>query len=130
MLISYASSRRVLYLAWTVCLAIAMCSRISLADDATTISTYNQAARPFLKTYCFGCHGEDEQSSKIRFDEYERLTLDDVGLWRLALESVEQGEMPPEHEDQPTDEEREAFVQWLRLSLLAPELASRCLLIT
>ena len=106
-----------------LCIAFLFTGVSSLAAESTQLASFDKTARPFLKSYCFGCHGEDEQSSKIHFDEFTHLTPNDTELWRLVLESVEQGEMPPEDEEQPTSEERAAFVQWLRTSLLAPELA-------
>jgi mono/diheme cytochrome c family protein len=87
-------------------------------------ATYDNAARPFLEAYCFSCHGPDTQKSKVRFDQFTGLTLEDAELWRLAMESVEFGEMPPKGEPKPTDDERAAFVSWVKAQLNAPQLAA------
>ncbi len=101
-------------LAWT---------NINFASAPASTASYEQSARPFLKQYCFSCHGPEEQKSDVRFDQFKHLTRDDAELWRLALESIESEEMPPEDEPQPSAEERQTFVQWLRGQLVTPELA-------
>ena len=76
--------------------------------------------QPFLKAHCFSCHGPEKQKSKVRFDQFTELALDDADFWRLTLESVQFEEMPPADQPQPTDLERERFVQWLQNALEKP----------
>ena len=96
---------------------------IATATTGIALENYEQKARPFLEKHCFSCHGPDKQKGKVRFDQFTGLTEENTELWRLALESVKLGEMPPEDEPQPSGRERQTFVHWLGEGLLDPELA-------
>jgi hypothetical protein len=87
------------------------------------------AAEPFedfLKSHCITCHGSEEEKGDIRFDLLSRDFK--AGLdshhWAEALDKVNSGEMPPEDEPQPTEDEIEAFVTTLD-SLLQEGRAAR-----
>jgi len=66
----------------------------------------------FLKKHCIACHGLEEEKGDIRFDLLSRDFK--AGLdshhWAEALDKVNSGEMPPEDEPQPTQDEIAAFV--------------------
>ncbi|MGB0767820.1 MAG: DUF1588 domain-containing protein [Phycisphaeraceae bacterium] len=67
-----------------------------------------------LETYCFSCHGPDEQKGSVRFDQLE--TTDPVQLQTLfgdAKEVVEWEDMPPAKSKQPSEAERAALIRWL-----------------
>ena len=73
------------------------------------------AAEPFeafLKKHCVRCHGSQKEEGDIRID---RLSRDfkagvDTHHWAEALDKVNSGEMPPEDEPQPTQDEIAEFV--------------------
>ena len=87
------------------------------------------AAEPFeafLKKHCIRCHGPQKEEGDIRID---RLSRDfkaglDSHHWAEALDKVNSGEMPPEDEPQPTQDEVAAFVTRLD-SLLKEGRAAR-----
>ena len=87
------------------------------------------AAEPFeafLKKHCVRCHGAQKEEGDIRID---RLSRDfkagvDSHHWAEALDKVNSGEMPPEDEPQPTQDEIAAFVARLD-SLLKEGRAAR-----
>lgn len=68
--------------------------------DASSIST--------LQEYCFRCHGSEKAKADVNLKALT--TSDAIGVgfktWELVLEMLEAGEMPPEDEAQPTNEER------------------------
>ena len=73
----------------------------------------------FLKKHCVRCHGPQKEEGDIRID---RLSRDfklgaDTHHWAEALDKVNSGEMPPEDEPQPTQDEIAAFVSMLDLLL-------------
>ncbi len=78
------------------------------------------AAEPFeafLKKHCVRCHGAQKEEGDIRID---RLSRDfkagvDTHHWAEALDKVNSGEMPPEDEPQPTQDEIAEFVTSLNL---------------
>ena len=87
------------------------------------------AAEPFeafLKKHCVRCHGPQKEEGDIRID---RLSRDfkagvDSHHWAEALDKLNSGEMPPEDEPQPTQDEIAAFVARLD-SLLKEGRAAR-----
>ena len=87
------------------------------------------AAEPFeafLKKHCVRCHGPQDEEGDIRID---RLSRDfKAGLnshhWAEVLDKLNSGEMPPEDEPQPTQDEIAGFVARLD-SLLKEGRAAR-----
>jgi hypothetical protein len=63
--------------------------------------------RPFLKTYCFSCHGEEKQKGDRRFDTLASELADDDNLikWQDILDLLNLGDMPPEEADLHPDED-------------------------
>ncbi len=86
------------------------------------MATSASAAGPFegfLKKHCVRCHGPQKEEGDIRID---RLSRDfkagvDSHHWAEALDKVNSGEMPPEDEPQPTQDEIASFVSKLDLLL-------------
>ena len=79
-----------------------------------TVSPVSASERfeAFLGTHCAGCHGPDKEKGDLRFDQLSRdfRLGKDSHLWAEALEKVNSGEMPPEDETQPEQEEIAGFV--------------------
>src|SRR6476661_8609202 len=76
----------------------------------------------FLETHCYDCHGDDVQKGGLRLDTLGRNfnNRDDAQAWEEVYQRVATGEMPPpKHKRQPAPDERSAFVDSLRTSLLA-----------
>ena len=64
--------------------------------------------KPFLKQYCYKCHGPDKQKADRRFDVLPA-RIDDFKQqeqWQEILDQLNLGEMPPEDERQPSEKER------------------------
>ena len=89
----------------------------------STIAAHSvSAAEPlevFLKKHCVRCHGPQQEEGDIRID---RLSRDfkagvDTHHWAEALDKINSGEMPPEDEPQPTQDEIAAFVMNLNSRL-------------
>jgi len=73
------------------------------------------ALRPFLKEYCFECHGAEKQKGDYRFDTLE----DDLGdlmtleKWQAILDQLNLGEMPPKKAAQPPFDETAKVIEGL-----------------
>ncbi|MBM84322.1 MAG: hypothetical protein CMJ78_27515 [Planctomycetaceae bacterium] len=70
--------------------------------------------RPLLTKYCQQCHGEEDQSARIRFDQIRGYQANDQHLWTMVHEALVDGEMPPEDAAQPTATEKQQLLQWIR----------------
>ena len=76
----------------------------------TVIASRIQAAQSpddFLNKYCLRCHGPEKQERELRIDQLSRdfKSATDTHLWAEILERINSGEMPPETEPQPAQEE-------------------------
>ncbi|QDU98964.1 DUF1592 domain-containing protein [Lignipirellula cremea] len=69
----------------------------------------------FLQQHCVRCHGPQKQEGDVRIDQLSRDFKDaaDSHHWAEIIERVNAGEMPPEKEPQPTQDEIAAFVMSL-----------------
>lgn len=74
-----------------------------------------ETVRPFLKQYCYECHGATEQYGERRFDELKPVISADSQLvdYQDILDQLNLGEMPPSDELQPSNEQRQAIVDIL-----------------
>lgn len=93
---------------------------------SVSISSAAEPFEAFLKKHCVRCHSSQKEEGDIRID---RLSRDfkggvDTHHWAEALDKVNSGEMPPEDEPQPTQDEITAFVTNLN-SLLKEGRAAR-----
>jgi mono/diheme cytochrome c family protein len=80
---------------------------------------FESGIKPFFETNCVSCHGPEKKKGKVVLH-----TLDgglsgagNLELWQSILDMVEGGEMPPDDEPQPADEERAAVVKWIEAEL-------------
>lgn len=76
------------------------------------------AAEPvdaFLNKYCIRCHGPEKVERDLRIDTLSRNfeSGGDVHLWGEIVERINAGEMPPQDEPQPTEDEIAAVVEQL-----------------
>ncbi|MGB8166854.1 MAG: DUF1592 domain-containing protein [Chthoniobacteraceae bacterium] len=107
-------------------------SPAAAADDrdfaqlqAETKETFQKQVAPFVKTYCAGCHGDKKMKGGITFSPALKNpgTSSSAKKWKQALANVKAHDMPPDDLDkQPTDEEREAFMDWVgKIRYLSPK---------
>jgi hypothetical protein len=85
-------------------------------DDPPLEHRFETVVRPFLKTYCVGCHGAEKPKAKLDLSSYTAVptVLKDHRVWDVVLERLEAEEMPPdEAKRQPTPHERRAVVEWI-----------------
>ena len=75
---------------------------------------FESDVRPVLEKYCVRCHGKDKVKGDIDFtlvatkaDVEERFDW-----WESVVERLQESEMPPEDEAQPSDEEKEVIYRW------------------
>jgi hypothetical protein len=77
--------------------------------------------KPFLKQNCIRCHGEKKQKGKLALHEapFDFAKTETSDLWLKILEQLTTGDMPPpDEEEQPSDLERNAIIDWIDKQLL------------
>src|SRR3954464_13674667 len=102
--------------------ALPMPCRAEPSDDkdfpalqAETRKTFKERVTPFVKTYCFECHGDKKMKGGINFAPGLKKPGDPAASkkWKQALANVKAHDMPPDDfEKQPTDAERQMFIDW------------------
>lgn len=79
---------------------------------ATKTSKADEPFEAFLTQHCLRCHGPDADEGGLRVDQLSRdfKSGADSHLWAEVIGRINAGEMPPEDEPQPTQDEISAFV--------------------
>ncbi|MBT3481866.1 MAG: DUF1588 domain-containing protein [Opitutales bacterium] len=101
-------------------LLIATLATVSLtANDGSLISDTHYE---LLNSYCLNCHDEEEMEGDVNLDRdsIDWSKKEERSLWLDALSMLQEGLMPPEEEkdeDQPSEAERAALIDWLDASL-------------
>ncbi len=84
-------------------------------------SVYSAEVDPmhFLETYCIACHGGEKQKGKRRFDhlDLEITDFEKVEHWQEIVDQLNLYDMPPEDEPQPSDEQRDAMIDFVTAKL-------------
>ncbi len=95
------------------------------ALQAETKKTFEEKVTPFVQTYCFQCHGSKKMKGGINFAPGLKNPGNPAARkrWKQALANVKTHDMPPDDvEKQPTDEERQMFMDWVgKVRYLSPK---------
>lgn len=85
------------------------CGEVARADQSLS------SHQPFLKQYCFECHGAKKQKGDYRYDTLgTNLTdLNTLEIWQGILDQLNLGEMPPKKKTQPPTEETAKVIESL-----------------
>ncbi len=98
--------------------------------DLTPLQTqvkksFKDVVTPFVKKYCQECHSSRRSKAGINYEVALKNPADPASnrRWQQAFANVKAHDMPPEDADeQPTDEERQKFLDWIgQLKYLSPK---------
>ncbi|MDA0350275.1 MAG: DUF1587 domain-containing protein, partial [Verrucomicrobia bacterium] len=80
-----------------------------------SLDVFRKEIEPVLKETCYKCHGEKKQKGDFRIDTLnpDLFRGGDVNWWLDVMDVVTNGEMPPEDEEEMTDEDRSTVIEWL-----------------
>ncbi len=107
-------------LAASICFGTLSRAALSSSDEASEGSAlaYETQVKPFFETYCNSCHGEKQKADlDLRIYEEATSASENRDVFRLILQNIEDRAMPPEHKPQPTPDERNATVEWIKTEL-------------
>ncbi|HEY2106056.1 MAG TPA: DUF1592 domain-containing protein, partial [Candidatus Binataceae bacterium] len=78
--------------------------------------TLAKTVRPFLTSYCIGCHGGAAPAAQFDLGSYSTMTAvtRDYPRWNLVLEKLAAREMPPKAAPQPADAARQEVIEWVQ----------------
>ena len=79
-----------------------------------------ESAIAFVKTHCVECHQGEEAESGLDLASFQ--SSHDIALaiesWNQIAQRTHDRQMPPESQDQPDDSTRDAFVAWVKQTIL------------
>ena len=80
---------------------------------------FTQTVRPFLASYCIGCHSGAAPAGQLDLKQYSSVSsvVRDFPRWNLVVEKLTAGQMPPKPVPQPSPENRQAIIDWVRAAL-------------
>lgn len=108
-----------------VCLALTLAaaerSLAATIDDAdarraAAVKTFQTQVTPFIKTYCFECHGGNHRKGGVSFAFAVNRpeSIEFRKNWQLAVANVKAHDMPPEDAaKQPPEADRQKFAGWM-----------------
>src|SRR5262245_50656900 len=93
----------------------AQTSNYTAPGDTDLARTFNQTIRPFVTSYCTGCHSGPEPSASFDLQRYETMesVVDDFAHWELVQRKLTAKEMPPTSMKQPSEELRQKVIEWI-----------------
>ena len=105
------------FLSGLVVLASIAMPRMQAAGAGSDLERrFAQTVRPFLNTYCIGCHGGSEPAAHFNLSVYS--TADAVirndAQWERVLDRLISGQMPPKPVKQPPAADRQGVVDWIQ----------------
>ena len=88
-------------------------------EEKPQVSAKDHKAYALIEQHCFRCHNAKKKKGKIDLASFASVSppLKNVKLWRHALNMAEDRTMPPEGKKQPTEEERQEIITWLKGNL-------------
>src|SRR5262245_42431908 len=78
--------------------------------------SFEASIRPFLQTYCAGCHSGSQPAAGFDLTAYATrdAVVRDQRRWNLVLTRLKAGEMPPaQSRQQPTVALRQSVIDWI-----------------
>ncbi|MDB4265396.1 DUF1587 domain-containing protein, partial [bacterium] len=97
-----------------------LCRHLSLIAALTTASSafgkevhFPEKHAPFIEKYCFECHDAFSEEGEVNLEDipYQITTIKDAELWQKVLNAMNSGDMPPDDEPQPANQEKADFLQ-------------------
>jgi len=89
--------------------------------DADPDRGFIQTVRPFLDTYCTGCHGGAKPAAQFDLKQYAsaQSVVDDFSRWNRVVARLSAREMPPKSARQPPDQARQQILDWIKTTWAA-----------
>ena len=97
-------------------LAVSASSRQAAPRAAAPPDAFDTTIKPFLQTYCYGCHSGQQPAAGFDLTAYATpdSIVNDQWHWSLVATRLKAGEMPPRQaRQQPTAPQRQAVVDWI-----------------
>ncbi|MEX2261035.1 MAG: DUF1587 domain-containing protein, partial [Bryobacteraceae bacterium] len=93
-----------------------LCMCAAEAANSDLERGFARTVRPFLASYCIGCHGGATPAAQFDIRPYTTMAavIRDYAHWNLVLEKLTAGEMPPKPAKQPPADTRRKTIDWIQ----------------
>lgn len=94
-------------------------SEVPVPDRSSSEKGLFEAASPLFKEFCFKCHSDEKTKAHLNLERL-RSEPDFAGhfkMWEKVATMLEEKEMPPEDEPQPSDPQRRELIRSVRGAL-------------
>jgi mono/diheme cytochrome c family protein len=95
---------------------------VQAADEvAAGADVFAGEIQPLLAKHCYRCHGGAEPKGELPLDTHRAAAnlVRDRKIWQAVAERLRDGDMPPDGEPRPTDDQIQRMVSWLEDQLAA-----------
>jgi mono/diheme cytochrome c family protein len=92
----------------------------ALAEEAAKNPLdFDRSIGGLFRTHCYRCHNDEKRKGDVNLarDENPRMIARNRKLWLTVQEVLEQEQMPPKKEKQPTPEQRKNLIEFLKKTL-------------
>ncbi|EDM28498.1 hypothetical protein LNTAR_11296 [Lentisphaera araneosa HTCC2155] len=85
------------------------------------IKGVDEKVQPFLTQYCLDCHNNSKDKGELNLEELNgfHTNADTLEMWHDIYDQIKEGEMPPEEENQPSEQERKSMMAWIQKQMVA-----------
>ena len=101
----------------TICFGLVLTS-VTFANEVgePDLASYESTIAPFIQRYCINCHDELEAKGNLSLEEVDPNLIngDHTEVWRMVEDQIYFNEMPPKNKRQPSKDERDAVLTWLK----------------
>src|SRR5215204_4138064 len=90
-----------------------------LAPRAWAADDFASGIRPLLNEYCLKCHSTAKQKGDLDLEVFSSLDVvkKHPSVWQKVIEQLNDAEMPPKKERQPSADEKAKLAAWARATL-------------
>lgn len=94
-------------------IAAALGPSMAVGEEALA---FEEDVRPLIEVYCTNCHNPERLRGDLDLARFETMDMAvaSIALWQRIGKRLENNEMPPKKRDQPTAEEKERILRWIK----------------
>ena len=94
---------------------LGLAASVSAQTDDPVLASFREDVEIVLDEFCYDCHGYGSDKGGVVLDGFANdAEILDHELWLRALNNIRKGLMPPSDEHQPSGDQREAIVSWIK----------------
>ena len=98
---------------FSLSIVIMTCCWLLFGAASAVAADYAADVKPFLQKHCVACHQGDDARGQLDLKSIiDGDAAEHYEAWEAVAERLQTREMPPEDKPQPTDQEREAVLDW------------------